>query len=259
MARDAVDPLLRHEPQALQQSRDARHVVGPCLQPVRQLLRHVLQKGLGAGASLQQRLSLVAAQQQPRPLWAVQPLVPRHGNERRAQLPHGHRQHPRRLGSVQHEGHAPPAAQRRDALRRQAIAEHVGHMGADHRVRSGVQRLLKLRQHGLRSEQRRVDDGQLNIGDAVERPRHRVVLVTGDDHAASGLHQRFDGDVQPMGGAGCEHHACGVLHIEQRCRQTAAPEIRLLRQPRGGIAAPPGRAHGRCGAVHGAAHPFRLL
>ena len=256
---DAVDARLPDEPQSLQQPRDARHIMGARLQPVGKLLWHVLQKGLRAGTTLQQRRSLVAAQQQSCALRAVQSLVPRHGDKCRPQLPHGHRQHPCRLGGVQHEGHVCLPAQRRNVLHRQTVAEHVGHMGADHRVRPGLQRLPELRQHRLRLEQRRVDDRQRHVRDAVERPCHRVVLIPGDDDPAPRLHQRLDGDVQPVSSVAGEHHLRGIVHVKQLRRQTAALKIRLLRQPRGGIAAASRRAHSRYGVVHGPAYALRLL
>ena len=220
----------------------------------------MLQKGLGAGAALQQRRGLaVAAEQQPRPLGAVQPLVSRHGDKCRPQFTQGDGQHPRRLGGVQHEGYASFSAGCGDALHRQTVAEHVGDMGADRRVRTGIQRLLKLRQHHLRPKERCVHHRQLHVGDTVERPCHRVMLIPGDDDPAPRLYQRFDGDVQPVGGVGGEHYPCRVVYAEQLRRQTAALKIRLLRQPRGGIAAPPRRTHGRHRIVHSTAHTLRLL
>ena len=189
----------------------------------------MLQKGLGSGAALQQRHGLVAAaEQQTRPLWAVQPLVSRHGDKRRPQITQGDGQHPRRLGSVQHKGYSSFSTGGGDALYRQAVAEHVGYMGADHRVRPGVQRLLKLRQHRLRPKQRRIYHRQLHIGDAVERSCHRVVFIPRDDDPAPRPYQRFDGDVQPVGSVGGEYHPCRIVHAEQLRRQTAALKIRLL-------------------------------
>ena len=80
---DALHPLPPDEPDALQQSRDARHVVGPGLQPVRQVRGHILQAGHAAGAAVEQRLPLRPAQQQSRALGAVQALVTGHGHKGR--------------------------------------------------------------------------------------------------------------------------------------------------------------------------------
>ena len=52
--------------QPLGQGGAARHVQRPRLQPLRQLLRHLLRDGLGARSAIQEWLSIAPAQEQPR-------------------------------------------------------------------------------------------------------------------------------------------------------------------------------------------------
>ena len=132
-------------------------------------------------------------------------------------------------------------------------------MGADHCVRRSVQRLTELLQHGRRVEQRPIRHHDLHIGNGVERTGDSVVLVPGDDHPAARLYQRADGNIQPMGGTGREHHLGRIVHVEQLRRRHPAPQIRFLRPPGGGIAAPARRGQGVYRLVHGPPHRIRLL
>ena len=233
--------LLLHKSQALQKSCNPRHIVRPCLQPVRQLLRHLLQDRLRPRAAPQQWLRLRAAQQQPRALRPVQSFMPRHGDKRRAQRIHVYRQHPRRLRRIQHEWHTLLPTQRRDALYRQSEAKHVGHVCADHRVRRTRQRSGELPYHLLPIKQRPIRYRQLHAGDSVQRPGNGVVLIPRNDHPSAGLHQRMHGNVQPMCSAGGEHHSRRISHAKQLCCQCAALQVCFLRRPRGRITPPPRR------------------
>lgn len=126
------------EPQSLQQPGDARHIVGAGLQTIRQGRGHLPVTGGASRAAQQQRPGgPFAAQQQPRPLGAVKPLVARHGNEGRPQLRQVQGQRPCRLGGVHQQRHTPAAADSGDLLQRLDAAEHVGHMVDDHRIRPG--------------------------------------------------------------------------------------------------------------------------
>ena len=64
------------------------------LQAVGKEIRHCLFGGLAARAAEQERLSAVCTQQDSRPLRAVQPLVPGHGDETRPGLRKGDGQKP---------------------------------------------------------------------------------------------------------------------------------------------------------------------
>lgn len=103
-----------HEADAFEQPRDARHVVRPRLEPVREILRHLLPPRLAPRPAEEKRLRLRGAQQQSRPLRAVESLVPRHRRECRAPAGEVHLQHARRLRRVHDQRHAPRAAERRN-------------------------------------------------------------------------------------------------------------------------------------------------
>ena len=75
------------------------------------------------------------ADQHARPLRTVERLVPRHAQKRRRKLSQRHRQNPCRLRAIENQRHLPLAAQRRNFLHRQNIAEHVRHVRADNRLR----------------------------------------------------------------------------------------------------------------------------
>ena len=108
-----------------QQPRDAADIMRPRLEPVRQVIRHGLGDTVRTRTAAHQRQGVRAAQQYARSLRAEQPLMPRHGDERRAQPREVHVQHSRRLRRVYYQRHASPAAQRRDLIDRQDIAKDV--------------------------------------------------------------------------------------------------------------------------------------
>ena len=199
------------------------------------------------------------AQQKPRSLWAIQALVAGHGDERRVQFVHPHRQDPGGLGRVQHKGHARFGAQGGHLSHRLHAAEHIGHMVADHHVHALCKRCFQLFYHSFRLKRQRVQDGQCYVRDGVERPGHGVVLVAGDHHAAARLHQCVNGDIQSVGGVAGKDHIGFVLHAEQLRRSRPAGIVRFLRQLGSLMAAPPRRGHGIDRTRHGAADRTRLF
>ena len=145
MAQNGLCPLSAEKANARQQACDPRHIVGPGLYAVRQEVRHLLTERNTPRAALQQRSRdlTVPAQEHTGALWAVQPLVSRHGNIRRPKAFHIDRQDTGRLGGVHDQRHPPAAAKRRHLFNGLDKAEHIGHMIADHGVHTGDDQLVK--------------------------------------------------------------------------------------------------------------------
>ncbi len=76
MLGDTAHALLLHKPQPFQQPCDARHIVGPGLQPVRQLLRHLLQDRLRPRAARSSGSGSAPHSSSPRALRPVQSFMP---------------------------------------------------------------------------------------------------------------------------------------------------------------------------------------
>ena len=259
MGQDALRPLGPDVAEALQQSGDARHVVGARLQPVRQEIRHFRRGGIAPRPPGNQRLRQDAAQQQAGALGAVKALVAGHGDIGRSQLPQGDRNASGGLGRIQDEGDAALPAQRRHRLRRQHIAEHIGHMAADHRGNRFIQRLSERLHHLGRTKQRRPGHPHLHLRDRGQGAGNRVVLIAGNDHRAARLHQTADGDVQAVGCAGRENHLFRRLHVKQAGSQLPAGERRPGRLHGGRVASAPRACQGVHRLRHGLGHGRRLL
>ncbi len=261
IGRDLPRREARGKAQPRQKPRRAVDILSPRLQPVRQKVRHLLQLGETACAAAQQRLRHLprAAQQQPRALGAIQPLVARHGHIGRAPFTQAHRQDSGGLGGIHHQRHAPAAADPGDVLHRQLIAKHVGDMGADHRRHRAVHRRFKALRHLLRGEQPPVDDAHRHIPDGVEGPGHRIVLIAGDHHRISRLHQAPDGQIQAMGGAAGEDHLLRSRRVKVSGRLAAQLQHHLGGPPGRRIVPPPRRGHRADSLRHRPRHRCRFL
>ena len=130
-------------------------------------------------------------------------------------------------------------------------------MRADHGGRAQRERLRQLLKQAVGTEQRRPDDRQLRA-ERVERAHDRVVLKAADDHAAAGLYQRFDRQIQAMRRVHGEHHLLW-RGVEQLRRQRAAGKDRLRRPLGCRMAAPPDAGVGADGAADGLGNGRRLL
>ena len=189
--------------------------MGAGLQTIRQGRGHLPVTGGASRAAQQQRPGgPFAAQQQPRPLGAVKPLVARHGDKGRPQLRQVQGQRPCRLGGVHQQRHTPAAAESGDLLQRLDAAEHVGHMVDDHRIRPGQNGPSEFLRHLLPPEGRRIHHRQAHLRYGVQGAADGVVLIAGDHHPAAGNHQRPDGDIQPVGSVHGEHHILRRRHAE---------------------------------------------
>ena len=151
----------------------------------------------------------------------------RHGDKGCAQLPHVDGQTPGRLGGVQHKGNSTFPAQGRDALHRQDEAEHVGHMVTNDGPHRLVQLALKGADLSLRIKERACSHPDIDTK-GVERSGDGVVLIAGDHHGVPGLQQGMNGEIQPMGGVGGEHHLFWALHLKELRRCLTAEKGRFL-------------------------------
>ena len=238
------------------QSRDAGDIVRPGLEPVGQIVRHLLQKAVGTRPAGQKRLAALPAQEQSGPLRPEKALVSRHGDKGRAQLFKIHRQYPRRLGRVHDQGHAFPFAQGRDFIDGQDKAEDVG----DHRAHDKLRMpdlLLKGAQAGSAVEKRRFGDDDL-CAESLEGPRDGVVLIAGYQYPCARLCQRADRNVEAMGRVHGKHHIRRVRHMKQLCRLFTAAVYQLRRPHGGSVSAAARTCAGAHGQYHGAGNGRRL-
>ena len=74
----------------------------------------------------------------------------------------------------------------------------------------------------------------------MQRARHGVMLVAGDDGASARGNERLDGKIQSVGRARGENDLLGQRYVEQLGSKAAAAECRLLRRTRLRIAAASG-------------------
>jgi hypothetical protein len=124
--------------------------------------------------------------------------VPRHADKRRTEIFEINVQNAGRLRGVQYEWDTFLTAGLRDSFDRLYIAEHIGHMIADHKGSifrqapfKGVKRHFRLKQ--LRR-------GYLDpCAEGVQGPRYRIMLITGDDDLVVPAYKGFDGKVQRVG------------------------------------------------------------
>ena len=231
----------------------------PRLEPVREILRHLLPPRLAPRPAEEKRLRLRGAQQQSRPLRAVEPLVPRHRRECRAPAGEVHLQHARRLRRVHDQRHAPRAAERRNLRDGRDGPEHVRDVIADGGVRPLRQCLRKALGHGVRVKQRRVHDRDRDVRDAVEHARDGVVLIARDRDPAPRAHECPDRDVQPVRRVLRKDHLLRPRRAEEGRRLAAAAEGRLLGQAHRAVPAAAGRGHRLHRAGHRLAHAGRLF
>ena len=203
------------EPQPFQQTGHPGDVVGSRFQPVRQEIRHFRLSGQTARSSRDQGFSSSLAEEQPGSLGTIEPLVTRHRHKGRAPVLHTHRKHPGRLGGVHNKGNLTPPAQGGNLLHRQHIAEHVGHMGTDDHIHLRGQPPLQFLQKQIGTEERGPDHPQADIGNRRQRPGHRIVFISRQEHRGSRLYQGMHGNVQPMGGVEGQHHPLGLPHLEE--------------------------------------------
>ena len=233
--------------------------MGARLQPVGEKVGHLLAQGDAAGAPLQQGLRPVPAQEQAGALGAVEPLVPRHGDEGRPQGLEVHLQAAGGLGGVHDEGHPPVPAGGGDLFDGQDEAEHIGHMGAHGEVGPPVQRPDEGVQGGLLVEQGRPGHPQLQTGDGVEGPGHRVVLIAGEHDPSPRLCQGPDGDVQAVGGVKGKNHPLRIRDVEQPGGLLPAGKGDPSRLHGGAVAAPAGAGQVVDGPGGGPGHRAGLL
>ena len=179
-------------------------------------------------------MGLRPAEQQAGALGTVKSLVSRHGDKGCAQLPHVDGQTPGRLGGVQHKGNSTFPAQGRDALHRQDEAEHVGHMVTNDGPHRLVQLALKGADLSLRIKERACSHPDIDTK-GVERSGDGVVLIAGDHHGVPGLQQGMNGEIQPMGGVGGEHHLFWALHLKElrRCLTGFKYIAKIIRENEG--------------------------
>ena len=233
------------------------HIDRPCLQPLRQHIRHIFPNGFAARAAEQQWGSLPPAQQQPRALGTQQPLVAGSGNKLRPQGIQLHRQRPSGLGCIQNKGHTLLPAQGSHFLHRQNIAEHVGHMGKYRRIRPGTEGTPKLLQGIVPVKQPPPRHLHLRP-QGIQRAHHRIVFKPGHRHAASGLYQTANGNIQAMGAIGGEHHLLRAA-VEKLPRRLPAGKHHLRPSLRRPIAAPPRAGTGAHRPLHRPVNSGRLM
>ena len=133
------------------------------------------------------------ADQNARPLRTVERLVPRHAQKRRRKLSQRHRQNPCRLRAIENQRHLPLAAQCRNFLHRQNIAEHVRHVRADNRLcvlcdcrAEALDRIVRVKQPPSGNADIRADlierseiERQFSVlvGSVTDREKYNVALV----------------------------------------------------------------------------------
>ena len=163
-------------------------VLRPRLQTVRQKIRHLLLPGEAAGAAGHQgrRDKSVSAQQQPRALRAIEPLVTGHGNVGRPPALYTHRVDAGGLGGVYNQGDALFPADSSDAVHGQGIAEDIGCMGADHCFHLTVHRPAKTLRHLLPVEKPGVYNPAGYAANGKEGSCNGVMLIAGNDHRIPG-------------------------------------------------------------------------
>ena len=219
-AENILRPPAQKTAHSLCQSGKTRHIHGSCLQPLRQVGRHILIDGIAAGAAPKQGFSPVPAQQQPRPLRPQQALVSRHGNEFGSQCFQRNRQASGRLSRVHDKGNPPFPAAFCHLLHRQDIAEDIGYMGEDRPICPTVKGFLPFPQRVRPVKE--LPAGHHHPGiQPVEGTGHRVVLKAGYHHPAAGPEQGMDGDIQSMGAVICQHHLLRLAGKQLSCRLPA--------------------------------------
>ena len=215
------------------------------LEPVGQLLRHILQHALRAGAAAQQGLRLRKAQQDARALRAKQALMPRHGHKRRAERRRVKRHTAGRLRGIHDQWDARGGAKFRDLPHRQQIAEHIRHHRAHGRLRTrqrapeGADRCLGVEERTFRHAHLRAQ--------RMERARDGVVLVAGDHDRITGRYERVDCNVECVRRIHGEHDTLRLRNMKQLRRCFSAGKHRIGRTHGGAVAA----AAGTCHRAHG--------
>ena len=215
--------------------------------------------GFASCSPLEQRLRRTAAQQQPCPLGAVQPLVSRHGNKSRPGPGHGKGQTPRGLRRVYNQRNPLIPAQVRHLFHRQYIAKHIGYMGADHHVYFLRKLPAELLHELLRTEKRSCRHFYIHSGNRRQGPCHGVVFISGDEHSHPGFDQCFNGQIQAVSCVKSQHHSLWVIYFKQLRRQLTAGIGRFRRPAGRQMPAPPGTCQMLNGPGGGPGHSGRLL
>ena len=183
--------------------------------------------------------------------------MPGHGDEVRPQLLKVQREQTGRLGGVHDQGLPVLPAELRQGLDGQNVAEDVGDVGADRRVRLR-QQPLRLRQKGFGPEQGRAHAEDFR-SKGVEGPEDCVVLIAGGQHPAFRQQQGVNGDVETVGGVEGEHHLLRLGHMKQ-AGQPFPAEVAALRRRQGGtVGAPAGGGHASQRRRHRFPHRRRLV
>ena len=176
--------------------------------------------------------------------------MPRHRHKGSTQRREVQRHHTGPLGGVHDQGNASPAAQCRNLLHRLNEAKDIGHLGTDDCLCIWCNGLFKGGQGQLRAKQRGICRQRMGL-EGIQRAGHCVVFIAGDHHPATGMDQRFNGDVQAMGGIAGKHHLLWGRNVKQLRDLTAAAESRLGRRLGRGISAPARGGHSIHGLQHG--------
>ena len=226
----------------------------PGLEPVGQFLGHILQHALRTSAAAQQGLRLRKAQQDARALRAEQPLMPRHGYERRAEFRRVEFHTAGCLRGIHDQWDACSGAKFRDLPHGQQIAEHVRHHRAHdrfcarQRTPEGADRRLRLEERALRHAHLRTK--------RMERARDGVMLIARDHDRIAGRYERVDRDIEGMRRIQGEHDALRLRNMKQLRRRFSAGKHRVGRAHGCAVAAAAGTRH--CAHGHGRRAHYRL-
>ena len=192
-------------------------------------------------------------------LGAVEPLVARHGDKVRSQAPHVDREGAGGLGGVDDKGDSPLPADLADLLDGQDIAEDIGDMGADYRVRPLCDQRPEPLDHGRLVKERGIDHMDLQPWNGVEGTGDGVVFISGNHDPPAWGYQGVDSEIQSMGGVGGEYYLFRVLHAEERAQFLPTGIQGLGSQGRALVVAPARGTHGFHGLEHRLSDGRRLL
>ena len=129
-----------------------------------------------------------------------------------------------RLGGIDHKGHPGLPAQSGHFLHRQDIAEHIGNMGKNCRLRPFLQGLMKGFQGILPVKKLSSCHGK-PCPQGSQGPDHRIVLKAGNRHPCPRFYQRTDGNVQAVGTACGQHHLLRLAGKKCPCRLPASVNL----------------------------------
>ena len=183
--------------------------------------------------------------------------MPRHGDKGRTKDGGVYFRRPRRLGGVEHEGHAVLAAERRYAGNGKLEAKYVRDLCADAALRAGYASGEGLERCGGIEKRRR---GDVNVrAEQAQSARHGVMLPAGYDGAAARRHERGQRNVECVRGVHGKDHVLRLRNVEKPRRRLAAGEGLGVGSARRRVSAAPGACHCAQRPLHGLAHLARLL